>query len=511
MREDWLEVEIGLIAKIYNGNSINERVKEEKYKNLISGLNYIGTKDVSFEGEINYQNGVKIPLDEPNFKIAPKGCVLVCSEGGSAGRKTAYITEDICFGNKLFAITNEFNVFEGKYIFYYTRFRKFFEDFKGQMNGIIGGVSAKKFAEISCPLAPLPEQRAIVAKIEELFSDLDKGIDDLKKAKDQLVIYRQAVLKKAFEGELTKEWREKQSNLLSADELLEQIKVERENHYKLQIEDWKRAVKTWEINSIKNERKPLKPKKFKELDDFLSDELDELALLPKGWIWMKNENYLFEVKDGTHDTPKYVEKGIPFITQKNIKNNNVTFDDVKYISIEDHNKFYKRSNVSFGDIIIAMIGHGRGNSCIVNTDKVFSIKNVGLFKFFNSLQSNIYALNYYQSTLGLNLALKKSKGGAQPFIGLTELRNWPIPVCSIKEQHQIVKEIESRLSICEKVEQSINESLEKSKALRQSILKKAFEGTLLSAAEIAKCKQEQDYEPAAVLLAKIKAEKKKSS
>lgn len=353
-------------------------------------------------------------------------------------------------------------------------------------------------------LPPLVEQKAIISKIEELFSDLDKGIDDLKKAKDQLVIYRQAVLKKAFEGELTKEWREKQNNLPTAEELLEQIKVERENHYKLQIEDWKRAVKNWEINSIKNERKPLKPKKFKELDDFLSDELDELALLPKGWIWMKNENYLFEVKDGTHDTPKYVEKGIPFITQKNIKNNNVTFDDVKYISIEDHNKFYKRSNVSFGDIIIAMIGHGRGNSCIVNTDKVFSIKNVGLFKFFNSLQSNIYALNYYQSTLGLNLALKKSKGGAQPFIGLTELRNWPIPVCSIKEQHQIVKEIESRLSVCEKVEQSINESLDKAKALRQSILKKAFEGKLLSASEIARCKQEEDYEPAAVLLEKLR-------
>lgn len=358
-------------------------------------------------------------------------------------------------------------------------------------------------------LPPLVEQKAIISKIEELFSDLDKGIDDLKKAKEQLVIYRQAVLKKAFEGELTKEWRAKQNNLPTAEELLEQIKVERENHYKLQIEDWKRAVKNWEINSIKNERKPLKPKKFKELDDFLSDELDELALLPKGWIWMKNENYLFEVKDGTHDTPKYVENGIPFITQKNIKNNNVTFDDVKYISIEDHNKFYKRSNVSFGDIIIAMIGHGRGNSCIVNTDKVFSIKNVGLFKFFNSLQSNIYALNYYQSTLGLNLALKKSKGGAQPFIGLTELRNWPIPVCSIKEQHQIVKEIESRLSVCEKVEQSINESLDKAKALRQSILKKAFEGKLLSASEIARCKQEKDYEPAAVLLEKIKVEKKK--
>ena len=156
-----------------------------------------------------------------------------------------------------------------------------------------------------------------------------------------------------------------------------------------------------------------------------------------------------------------------------------------------------------------MIGHGRGNSCIVDTEKVFSIKNVGLFKFFNEIHINRYCLHYYQSTLGLNLALKKSKGGAQPFIGLTELRNWPIPVCSPKEQHQIVQEIESRLSVCDKVEQSITESLEKAKALRQSILKKAFEGTLLSAEEIAACKAAADYEPASVLLERIKKEKKK--
>lgn len=77
-----------------------------------------------------------------------------------------------------------------------------------------------------------------------------------------------------------------------------------------------------------------------------------------------------------------------------------------------------------------------------------------------------------------------------------------------KEQHAIVHEIESRLSVCDKVEQSISEALEKAEALRQSILKKAFEGKLLSEAEIAKCKQEADYEPASVLLERLRKEKK---
>ena len=93
-------------------------------------------------------------------------------------------------------------------------------------------------------------QRAIVTKIETLFSDLDNGITNLKKAQEQLKIYRQAVLKKAFEGELTKEWRTVRSlsgdELPTAKELLKQIKEERENHYNKQIEDWKKAVKEWE-------------------------------------------------------------------------------------------------------------------------------------------------------------------------------------------------------------------------------------------------------------------------
>jgi type I restriction enzyme S subunit len=88
------------------------------------------------------------------------------------------------------------------------------------------------------------------------------------------------------------------------------------------------------------------------------------------------------------------------------------------------------------------------------------------------------------------------------------IRQTPIAFPSLKEQHQIVREIESRLSVCEQVEHSIQTGLEKAEALRQSILKKAFEGQLLSEAEITACKQEPDYEPASKLLERIKKEKK---
>ena len=184
---------LGEISKIYNGNSINAEEKERKYRG-VDGRDYIGTKDIDFDCSVNYNNGVKIPCDEMKFKIAPAGSVLVCAEGGSAGKKSAYITKDVCFGNKLFAITNNQNLFEGKYVFYYTRYKQFFDLFKNELSGLIGGVSSKKFGEIPIPLPPLPTQHAIVSRIETLFAELDKAVQHLRTAQQQLKTYRQAVL-----------------------------------------------------------------------------------------------------------------------------------------------------------------------------------------------------------------------------------------------------------------------------------------------------------------------------
>ena len=438
MKEDWVEVEIGVIAKIYNGNSINERLKEEKYKKILNGFNYIGTKDISFDGVINYINGVKIPIDESKFKIAPKDSVLVCSEGGSAGRKTAYVVEDICFGNKLYAITNEYNVFVSKYIYHYTRYRKFFEDFKGQMNGIIGGVSAKKFAEISFPLAPLPEQRAIVAKMEELFSDLDKGIDDLTKAKDQLVIYRQAVLKKALEGGFSE--------------------------------------------------KSIKPKIIK-----LGSVIDK-------------------PKYGTSKKCSLDPSGIAVLRIPNIGFGIINTDELKYASFDENE--ISALSLREGDILtirsngsVDLVG-----KCAIITKKDLDYLYAGYLIRLRPDLEKIESKFLFHCLCSHNLRIQieskaKSTSGVNN-INSGELESLEIPFFPLQEQYHIVKEIESRLSVCDKVEQSINESLQKAKALRQSILKKAFEGNLLTTVEIERCKKEKDYETAAILLEKIKADKK---
>lgn len=156
---------------------------------------------------------------------------------------------------------------------------------------------------------------------------------------------------------------------------------------------------------------------------------------------------LCDVRDGTHDSPKYVlQNGIPFITQKNITKEGLSFDDIQFIAREDHQKIIKRSNVEFGDIIISMIGANRGMSCVIDDNREFSIKNVGLIKPLGKI-NHTYLLYYLKSLAAQDYISLMSSGGAQQFIGLTTLRKFPIPVPDVVEQTEIVKTIEEEMQL----------------------------------------------------------------
>ncbi len=357
-------------------------------------------------------------------------------------------------------------------------------------------------------LPSLSEQRAIVAKIEALFSDLDKGIADLKKAQDQLKVYRQAVLKKAFEGELTKEWREKQNNLPEADELLEQIKEERQKHYEQQLENWKKAVNAWEENG-KEGKKPGKPKAIKSVEQFTRTEIKNMDELPNKWNWVRLGN-VFQVFVGStpsRSKTEYWENGkINWVSS-----GEVTFSSIFETREKITNEGLNNASTTIhpvGTVMLAMIGEGktRGQAGILEIEACHNQ---------NSAAIRVSEIGFLPKFLFHYLFLKYERnrsvgsGNNQKALNQGRIMDFDYPLCSVEEQHQIVQEIESRLSVCDKVEESITESLEKSKALRQSILKKAFEGSLLSSAEIEQCKQAPDYEAASALLDKIKAEKKR--
>ncbi len=197
MKINWQIKKLGEIGTIFNGNSINEKIKKEKYLGLREGLPFIATKDVDFETHIiNYENGVKIPFIEKSFKIAHKNSILICSEGGSAGKKIAFNEKDICFGNKLFAIETNGHT-DPKFVYYWYLTPVFFNSFKHQMNGIIGGVSISNFKNIEIPIPPLSEQKRIIKILDEVFDKIAKVKENTEKnlqnTKDLFESYLQGV------------------------------------------------------------------------------------------------------------------------------------------------------------------------------------------------------------------------------------------------------------------------------------------------------------------------------
>ena len=205
MRRDWEINKLSEVAIIYNGNSINAKVKETKYTNIDNGLPFIATKDVSFESVLDYENGVKIPFEEKgNFKIAPENTVLICAEGGSAGRKIGFTNREICFGNKLFATVPK-NGLLSKYLYYYYFSSTFQKYFSSELAGVIGGVSMAKFKQIEIPIPPLPEQKRIVSILDQAFAAIAKAKanaeQNLNNAKELFESYLQGIVSNGNKGE----------------------------------------------------------------------------------------------------------------------------------------------------------------------------------------------------------------------------------------------------------------------------------------------------------------------
>ena len=157
--ESWIWLRLGDFCQVYNGNSINSTVKQKKYSQKCDGHCFIATKDVGFDHIVDYENGIYIPKEETNFKVANAGSILLCMEGGSAGKKIGVLDRDVCFGNKLCCFTPY--IIENQYLYYYLQSPVFFSSFFDSMTGLIGGVGSAKLKNLICPIPPLPSARLL--------------------------------------------------------------------------------------------------------------------------------------------------------------------------------------------------------------------------------------------------------------------------------------------------------------------------------------------------------------
>ena len=362
-------------------------------------------------------------------------------------------------------------------------------------------INQRKLKAFEFVLPPFNEQRRIVAKIEELFSELDKGVESLKTARAQLKVYRQALLKHAFEGKLTAQWREENKDKLEKPEqLLARIKQEREVRYEQQLKEWKAAVKKWEEGG-KSGKKPAKPKKPPETFDVPDALSDKLPQLPESWGWIRVGDFCEVVRGGSPrpaGDPHYYDGTIPFLKVADLTRTAGVYLDTHSFSIKEAG--LRKTRLVKPPIL--MLSNSGATLGVPKVCRIRTTFNDGIAAFLGLDENDLLYHYYFWASKTLELRAI-NQGAAQPNLNTSLIEETFIPLCSKKEMQIVARDIGRSLSMCGELTADINIQLMKSIALRQSILKKAFSGQLVA--------QDPRDEPASVLLDRIRAEREKAA
>ena len=257
----------------------------------------------------------------------------------------------------------------------------------------------QQYSKIKISIPTLPEQKRIVARIEELFSNLDSTVETLQKTKQQLEVYRQAVLREAFE-----------------------------------------KTKGYNKNTI--------------------------------------NNICSNIVDCPHSTPKWVSQGELCLRTTNFKRGYLDLSEKNYVSKDTFNSRNTRLVPMPGDVLYSREGAILGIACIIPEQTYVCLGQRMMLLRTNSLMNNRFLMYYLNSPIITDYVQTITGGSASPHVNVKDIKNISIPVPDIKTQKEIVLFIEQKFSICDKLSSYIEVSLQQAEAMRQSILKQAFEGGL---------------------------------
>ncbi len=370
----------------------------------------------------------------------------------------------------------------------------------------IPGLNRNDVYELAVNLPPLREQCRIAAKTDELFSEIDEGMESLRKARTQLATYRIAVLKHAFDGKLTAQWREdNRDRLETPEQLIARIKQDRAERYDQQLRNWKAAVREWEESGSVG-RKPAAPRRLKTVSTPAEEETSSLNVLPDGWLWLTAES-VGTVQLGRQRSPRNRSDNYAtrYIRAANITEYGLDLSDVLDMDFGPHELATYR--LEKGDLVLseasgsaAQVGKPAiwndqiPNCCFQNT----VIRHRPYCREFAGYLLWLYRF-YYVSGRFANIA-----GG----VGINHLSAFKfaqvtIPLCPLAEQQEIVRLLGGRFAAIEQQEREIDSALKQADALRQAILNKALSGQLVS--------QDINDEPASALLKRVRIDREQTA
>lgn len=343
------------------------------------------------------------------------------------------------------------------------------------------------FKSLPVPLSPFNEQRRIVAKIEELFSDLDAGVAALQRARANLKRYRASVLKSAVEGKLTADWRSQHPQTEPASALLQRILKERRAKWEAdQLAKFAAAGKT-----------PPKDWQQKYVEPTPPDTTG-LPELPEGWAVASVDQVSTIITSGSRDWTQYYGTGTgTFIMAQNVRPGRLDLSYRQPVSPPNDDRDRVRSQVENDDLLVTIVGANTGDVCRVPSamPEHYVCQSVALIRPVLREISE-YAELYFTSDHGGQLHFDRYiYGQGRPHLSFDQIRMTPVVIPPLPEQSQIVNEVAEVLSQIDAAETAINHGLQRAARLRQSILKQAFEGKLVP--------QDPADEPASVLLERV--------
>ncbi|MBS0416318.1 MAG: restriction endonuclease subunit S [Proteobacteria bacterium] len=335
-------------------------------------------------------------------------------------------------------------------------------------------LTKQQILEFQIPLPPLAEQQRIADLLGKLIIRVAacRGrLDTFPKILNQ---FREAVLEAAVSGKLTEEWRKENPKSRIEDELSE-IHMARSA--------------TWADNnrgSLKAATQPLAP--------YISE-------IPKSWRWASIDRLASQVVDGTHFTPKYQPRGVPFISVKDVRKQSVFFDDCRFISAEEHHELAKRCNPQMGDLLVTKSGT-IGRTAIVADEREFSLfVSVALVKPIRNHVSVQYMEIAFEAWMDSIDVASEITGSGMKNLHIRDLRRVPVPLPPLKEQMEIVRRCGELFACVDGLGHRYTSAMNSLDKCVPAILAKAFRGELVS--------QDPMDEPASVLLERIRKGREK--
>jgi len=387
-------------------------------------------------------------------------------------------------------IVNE-RLVEGKYLFWYIMSQRSELLDKGR-GGTQANISNKILREWPLLLPPLAEQHRIVAAIEALFARLDAANARLERVPGILKQFRQAVLAAACDGacdgRLTEDWRAENPNRENGSVIISRIVAERKHQ---------------SVIGNKNKERIVTPK-------IIQNGYEEYFEIPSSWLWVNFGTVLGEIKNGISIKPHNDPPGDRILRISALRARNVNLSDYRYLrnseihiksyQLEDNDLLFTRYSGSEEFVGICGLVRGLKDNVILYPDKLIRVR----FDHQQILPN--YVELFYLNGFARQMIIDSSKSSAgQRGISGKNIRDLPLALPPLPEQHEIVRRVDALFALADKIEAEVAAARAKTETMRQSILAQAFSGRLVpTEAELAR-REEREYEPASVLLERIRS------